>query len=297
MDSRDVLEITKEELKGKKEIGHGTDGRVLEYGNGELLKIYHVRPDIKQIDSSSDEDIKIYNKKDFKAPKKEDDNVRFYVGEGDGDYVRLGKTDALTRAVSRKHNVVKSILPQRLLYVDKKLVGCTVIRQKGMQIHKLTGMPLKMKKLIMMRVLEAVKELIDNNIYPVDLDNSPYSTKSIYVDENGIMEKVGHSHVLVSVPSLDIHIIDLDGKSTIYTDFKSPNLERQSCASFNRLMKEFLLKLDLDELQTEEDVIAALTEANVEYEYIDKITHDEMTLKDLYHFITSYNYRSKGIVR
>ena len=100
-----------------------------------------------------------------------------------------------------------------MVYIDGKLAGCTLIPQKGIPIHKLIGiLPFKEKVIILLDVLKSVKELTDHYIYPIDLDNSPYTSKARYDNK-----PVGHSHVLVTLVPLKTNIIDL----MINLDYKS----------------------------------------------------------------------------
>ena len=286
------LYLTEEEALKllKNEIGHGTDGRVLPYNKKELLKVYHeyLKKQKQKNDQFSDE-VKIYHKKDLKFAKESKDAMYFYADEGNGNYIRLDKVEALTKAIARQPEIVLSKLPQRLLYIDGKVSGCTLSYQKGIPIHQFMGFPLPFKKKVLLKTLEAVKELIDHNIYPIDLDNSPYSTKSIYVNEKGIMEKVGHSHVLVSLVPFEIHLIDLDGKSTIYTNFHSDKFAMDSYASFTRLMKEFLIHLDLDEELTEEELENYYQNLGISDETLYKLTTEQMNYQDLKEFIKNYS--------
>ena len=79
---------TKNETKKliKKEIGRGTDGRVLKIDNKTLVKLYHAAYErimnVKNIDNDNlqNEDVKIYKvgtTKDY--AKESNDNMRFYL--------------------------------------------------------------------------------------------------------------------------------------------------------------------------------------------------------------------------
>ena len=290
IDNGKSLYFTKEEIEEllKKEVGHGTDGRVLPYTKKELLKLYHDSLKMmKENQSSLVDDIKIYDKNKINFKRESDDQTSFYAKD-DAEYIRLHKVESLKKATSRQEGIVHSKLPQRLVYIDGHLAGCTLAFQKGIEIHKLTGLPLVMKKKIMLKVLDATHELVENHIYPIDLDNSPFSSKAIYVNEQNVMEKVGHSHVLVTLMPLEVHLIDLDGKSTIYTDFKNEQLEQDSYASFTRLMKEFLLNFNLDEMQAYEDMNFAFKDYITDEAFLDKLIQDHLNYEELVQFISNY---------
>jgi hypothetical protein len=148
-------------------------------------------------------------------------------------------------------------------------------------------LPFALKRKIMKKVLYNVKELMDNYIYHIDLDNSPFTKNSCYTNDEGKTELVGHSHVIINPVTLKPQLIDLDGKSTVYTDSYSKKLEHQSLASFNRLMIEFMLGIDLDEYKDEEDLSYILEKIGIDIEYIDMLVSNNMTYEDLNNFLDS----------
>ena len=174
-----------------------------------------------------------------------------------------------------------------MAYIDGKLSGCTLIPQNGIPIHKLKGLlPINIKALILKDVLISVKELTDNYIYPIDLDNSPYTTKAIYNKE-----MVGHSHVYVKLIPLKTAIIDLDGKSTVYTDFESDYHIQLTYSSFKRLMDEILFDIDYDlEYEDYELKNEYLNKGVPEY-LIDNLVYGTPNYEDLFFLLESFIYQ------
>lgn len=93
--------------------------------------------------------------------------------------------------------------------------------------------------------------------------------------------------MIINPVTLKPQLIDLDGKSTVYTDSYSKKLEHQSLVSFNRLMIEFMLGIDLDEYKDEEDLSYILEKIGIDIEYIDMLVSNNMTYEDLNNFLDS----------
>ena len=226
-----ALYLTSEELSKLKEVGHGTDGIVYEYHKGYLIKIYRNN---------------FHN------------NVHYYVKE-DGVRRELPQEEAFDKIIEKQQRVVKTRLPQKLVYVDGKFVGVLLEKAKGIQIHKLMGMPFSYRKKVMLEVIDAIKELLDNGIYHEDLANSPF-TIAAYQDQDAKKPKHGHSHVLLNPFTMKISIIDLEGRSTIYHDQIENSEEEISMESLTNLIFEFLFQIeeneyDIDSLNPKNDYV------------------------------------------
>lgn len=224
------------------EVGHGTDGVVFKYNKDYLIKIYRKDflkyPDELLDGPKDDSDMKTYdpmNKPKF-VPIRQ--NIEFTIKEGDTQ-LRLAEEEAIKETIKKQKRITKTRLPQKLVYVDGKFVGVLLKTVHGIQVHKLTGAPLSYKKKVMHAILDAVEELLTNNVYHTDLDNSPYATVS-YSSSDKTVKSYGHSHVLLNPFTLKVNIIDLDGKSATYTDYYDEQLEKMSLQSLTRLMFEFL---------------------------------------------------------
>lgn len=289
------VNLTYDELNAllDKEIGHGTDGRVISFDRNRLIKLYHkyvryYKNKKQAIATEDDTDMKIYHKGDYKKVDDTFDMFRFYEKEENGEFIRIRNGEAAIKsAQERQMKVTNTRLPQNSVYIDGKFAGCTLLTIRGIQMHKLIGLPFALKRKIMKKVLYNVKELMDNYIYHIDLDNSPFTKNSCYTNDEGKTELVGHSHVIINPVTLKPQLIDLDGKSTVYTDSYSKKLEHQSLASFNRLMIEFMLGIDLDEYKDEEDLSYILEKIGIDIEYIDMLVSNSMTYEDLNNFLDS----------
>ncbi len=236
------LDLTEEEFRKiqRHEIGHGTDGVVYKYHRGYLIKVY--RQNIEE--PSILEKTKEYDRENPPKFALEKSNLTFYFkSKDDVDRIRVNKEKAMEYIREKQLKVVKTHLPKKLVYVDGKFVGVLLKKVKGIQIHKLTGAPFKIRKKIALEVIEAVKELLENNIYHEDLGNSPFSESPS--PEHGIYNpSYGHSHVLLNPFTMKINVIDLEGKSTIYTNYIDKAEEEISLTNLTTLLFEFLFQVD-----------------------------------------------------
>lgn len=263
------------------EIGHGTDGMVFKYDKEYLIKIYHNR--LKFIDNkiTDDSDIKIYNgdisRNRFCEPIT-------YIDEED---VKLRSNYAIDTIINRQKQVKRTHLPKAPVYINERFAGYLIKKLNGIQIHKLSGMPLKYKKIILKEVIESVEELLENHIYHVDLANSP-NAQSLRLNNRGEIENVGHSHVLVNPFNLKTHIIDLDGKSTIYTERKREDYERKSMYGLCILILEFLLNIDFKEYEENIDgIFNLLAEKEIYNKFIEPLGYCELNIEQSKDFVKS----------
>lgn len=189
--------------------------------------------------------------------------------------------------INRQDQVKRTHLPKTPVYIDERFAGYLIKRLSGIQIHKLAGMPLKYKKIIMQEVIESVTELLENYIYHVDLANSPIA-QSLRVNSRGEIENVGHSHVLVNPITLKANIIDLDGKSTIYTERKREDYERKSMYGLCVLILEFLLNIDFKEYEENiNELLNLLEKMNISKEFIEPLGYCELNIKQAKDFVKS----------
>lgn len=245
----------------KRQLGHGTDGTVFKYKRNELIKIYHsnIYSLLSCINALNDDDIKIYQKGSLNEKRSEHLTAYFY-SEKNNEHLRMRPKLAIKDIILRQKDVTMTDLPKNLVYIENRFAGYVLKRVYGRQIHTLSSLPTTKKKIIMLRVIKKVRELLDNNIYHVDLDNSPYSTKSHLFTPSGEFESVGHSHVLVDY-KLEPWLIDLEGKSTIYTEKYDPKSEEDCLKSLCKLLIEFLLDINLDEISDSAFELNALYDA------------------------------------
>ena len=236
------LDLTEEEFRKiqRHEIGHGTDGVVYKYQGGYLIKVYY--QNVKEASMLAKSTF--YDRENPPKFAVEKQHLTFYFkSKDDKDRVRINKEKAIDLIAEKQLKVVKTQLPKKLVYVDGKFVGVLLKKVKVIQIHKLTGAPFKLRKKIALEVIAAVKELLENNIYHEDLGNSPFSeTPSPTHGEYN--PSYGHSHILLNPFTMKINIIDLEGKSAIYTNYIDKAEEEISLTNLTTLLFEFLYQVD-----------------------------------------------------
>ena len=272
----------------KYEIGHGTDGGVYRVGDGQLIKIYHKRiKTIDELEITDDSDMKFYNKDTI--VHKFDKEPITYFRYSDED-IKIRSKDAIFRAIERQESITRTHLPKNVVYINGHFAGCVLQYIKGIQIHKLHFLPLSKRKQIMKEVLISVKELLDNYIYHVDLSNSPYS-KKLFINNEGVTEHLGHSHVLVNPFTLKPNIIDLDGKSTVYMEHYSSDYEELCMYNLSVLLIEFLLGLNTDDYDFEfnefEKLASDLSDMGIEKEFIDDLSKYELKIDQAFDLVDS----------
>ncbi len=298
INSSKPLYLTSEEARNliMKRSSYGTDGKVFRANSKYLIKLYYSKisrllskEKINDVIDEEDKDIKIYYPKTIKFENKPIEEVIYYSEEevlGEKE-IKVRSPQAIILAMDRQMRVKKTHLPQNAVYIDGNFAGCILLAEHGLQIHSLTGMPLNYKKKIMKNVLANISELFDNCIYHLEMDNKPNSKNAILVHDDGVIEEVGHSHVLVNPITLIPKIIDLEGKSTRYTSTPSSKFEKLSMEGICMLMIEFLLTIDLDEYNEVEDLAYILENIGVKAEYIDSLSHYDMGLEEANDFVDS----------
>lgn len=267
------LYLAKEDFGKLKEVGHGTDGCVFKYKKNTLVKVYH--KDLIKFDNYDE----ILTKKDKvykgeKIPFKGSvANCNYYLND-DNDVIKIRTEDALKKAVEKQKDVSRTKLPKGAFYINNRFVGVVLDRINGVQIHKLSIMPLKYKYQIIKSLLLDVDELLKNNVYHVDLSNSPYSTKCCTRDKDGnVIAIKGHSHVLVNPLTKKTNIIDLDGKSTIYTEKYSEKFEKACIDNICTLLVEFLYNVDTDDI-TDDEIYYELLGKDIDETIANKLAYE-----------------------
>ena len=238
------LDLTSDEFSKiiESEIGHGTDGVVFKYNKDYLIKLYRTNFFKEPSELVKNAETKVYDKnnKPKFVPIKQ--NISFYIKE-DKDIMKLTEESSIDRIVEKQKRITKTELPKKLVYVDGRLVGVLLKKVKGIQVHKLTGAPFAYKKKVTLAIIDALKELLENNIYHVDISNSPYADTSYYQGDD-YKKSHGHSHVLLNPFTMKVNIIDLDGKSAIYTDYINKDFEEATMLDLSTLVFEFLYGID-----------------------------------------------------
>lgn len=276
--------LTRQELNDlrnyTKEAGHGSDGRVFPYKKKYLIKLYRkslTLDEIAEVDKNgpfgNDEDIKIYvmkkdrdakQEKEYKANYKNNHNQFITYYKKDDDIpehdTKLAASEAISAAIRRQSKIKRTKLPVASVYYTHKFIGCIIEKLNGISIHKLMWLPMKAKIKIINSVIDDLEELMNNHVYHKDLSNSPYANVG-YIDENGKqINEPGHSHVLVNPITLKTNIIDLDGKSTIYTERDDDNLKEACIRELLVLVLEYVFAVQLYDYSA--------VEAEAEYNYL-----------------------------
>lgn len=237
--------------------------------------------------------VKIYEKGNYDERVFDVLTAYIYNEESD-ERLKLPSKNAIKLAIEKQKRITKTRLPKNLVYVEKIFAGCLIDYQKGIQIHKLKGLPFSLKRQITLEILKIVRELIENNIYHVDLDNSPYSSKSVFIHSNGTKELVGHSHILVDY-RLHPHLIDLEGKSTIYTQRKDELYEHECLFRLMNLIFDFLFDIDIDGLYNidfeKEALEFELEKAGVDDKHIAIVSEYNSSIDEIEDFVKTLNIR------
>ena len=122
-------------------------------------------------------------------------------------------------------------------------------------------------------LLNKVQELIDNNIYPVDL-----CQKGI----NNLYDK-NYANVLLNYKNEPI-LIDLDGKSALYSEVPNELYNKHTCTTLSNLIFEILTREDIQEDYNDEDYDAIrqyLTKAGLTDELVERFLENEMSMEDI----------------
>ena len=266
----------------KYEIGKGTNGSVYRVPyylfntpKGTLLKIYHTN--ITFIDN---DDIKIYHIGDIKKSLYIEKLLYF-----DNDNVHISFNDAIYKVINRQSKIKLTDLPKKVIYINNYFSGYVLKEQYGIQIHYLTGLPLVLKYKIMKNIILKIEELINNYIYPIDIDNSPFG-KCAYQDIYGNLKHVGHSNILINPFNFNPSIIDLDGNSTVYTDNYNEYYYKQTILKLNILLLEFLFGINLDGFYNDDNdlsncIIESLNKYSINNYFIDGLSDLSLSINDI----------------
>lgn len=179
----------------------------------------------------------------YKVYKAYDELIR-EPGVGD-KYSSFYSEQNIITAMSRQPYIHNTSLPLAPLYIDDEFRGCVI--KKHSFCFPIQGINMLSKKriiIILKKLLNDVKEWCDNGVYHLDL-----STKEI--------DSKPHSNVLVNISGIP-KIIDLDGKSTIYSDSSDLNYEYRSYLSLSTLILELLYDIDPNDDMDYNDVSSLL---------------------------------------
>ena len=239
-------------------VGSGVDGSVYRTSKDTAYKFYHKQNYFINIPDAvvDEEGVIISDFKDLRPYHKVEANESIYYTDEEG--VILSRDEAIKKAIAKQENVKLTNLPQNTIYLNDKIIGCVYkYYPNKLGIYASVYLPLKKRLIICKRIMEKVKELLDNNIYPVTLAQSedifPFRRKS--------------SNVLIGM-DLDPIIIDLDGISAMYSDNYSEKYYNRTLVSLSSLILELISRVELansakdDELAVEY-YISTMYEAGV----------------------------------
>jgi hypothetical protein len=238
MGTRTGAFLTQKELEelSKKKIGQGKEGKVYRIGNGLLFKIYYkihpcereriVHVCLKAYEEDEDNVKKVLDDSDIRIEIEKTIEVRPYDVDNDG-VKKVYSIDQINEAMKKQKKVKNTSLPLCPIYIDNKLGGVVLKEHKwSYNIHLIAFIPLKWRLILLKKTLENLKELCDNYIYPQDFGN-----------QDEVMYP--HSNILVSIKG-NIHFIDLEGKTTIYTEKENANFKRSSYKEFYYLFLDVI---------------------------------------------------------
>jgi hypothetical protein len=236
-----------EKIKNNK-IGQGREGQIYKISNKLLYKIYykldpHEREEIAHVclrEYEVDEDgVKKVKDNAKKINVEEVISVKPYYVDNEG-VKKVYSIDQIDEAVKRQQNVKQTTLPLGPIYIDNRLGGVALKYHKGyFNFHIISMFPEKLRLKKLRTVLEKLKELCDNNIYPIDYANQfdgPHP----------------HSNIIINIKG-NVEFIDLEGKSTMYTQDYSERYESTAYAEFYYLFLDIMYGEKISDNMTEED--------------------------------------------
>ena len=262
----EAVYLNNEDLNKYKSIGKGTEAKVYKVNNEYLYKIYTIplranKNDVDNNDYQIDNDgVKVVT--DIKKTSvKNVDPYPYYIDASGVKKVYSEKV--IYDAMERQKNIKGTYLPQAPIYVDGKFKGCVLKNHNHyINMHSMFLLPKKTKLQILSKLLVKVKELTDNNIYHCDLCN--YKT-----------DEYTHSNVLINPLTLNTEIIDVDGKSTVYSKTYNDILYNRTYLNFNLLTIKYLYDIDFSKELSNEDIDSLI-------EHLIDLTHlDYKTVYDI----------------
>ena len=257
--------------KYKKCIGSGVDGSIYKINNSIVYKFYHKGNDfITNPGAVLDEDgVIISDFKSLRPYNRVTNNEHIYYTDGDG--VILSREEAIFKAIDKQKDIKLTDLPKKIIYLNNKIVGCEYkYYPQKFGIYASAYLPLKARLIICKKIMIKVKELLDNNIYPLTLaqrdDMFPFK-------KNGSNVLLGHK--------LEPIIVDLDGISAMYSNTFSNRYYKQTLVSLSSLILELLSKVEIaDNIEDDEmlinELINSIHMAGISLEYVKKYIDNNM---------------------
>lgn len=266
---KDAIFLSKNDVANleKKRIAAGTEGTIYRLGNGTLFKIYHQYSDESLFTINpvyDDEGVNIADYKNKKGTIRKATTLRYLNEEG----TRLTREEALYKAIERQKDIHETFLPQNIIYVDGRIKGCVLHEHKNtLNIYTIDKIPFKYRLKVLKKLLIKVQELVEHNIYHIDLAQRPNKT-------------FPNTNVLLQLPS-NPEIIDLDGHSAIYTEFFSDKALKKTESSLAMLVMETLTGMNLETYLNSMDISGLLTPVELENVIVENILATNKKLDSL----------------
>lgn len=276
MSSKLEVFLTQEELEklSKKKIGQGKEGKVYRASNGLLYKIYykidpHERKEIvhlklREYEVDDDNVKRVVEASDVRIDVKKTIELKPFDVDRDG-VKKVYSIDQIEEARKRQPKIKNTSLPLGPIFIDNKFGGVVLKEHKRCyNLHIISMLPTKLRLKILKRVLENLKELCDNCIYPIDFANPD---EAYYP----------HSNILINMFG-KVEFIDLEGKTTVYTKDEHEYFKSYSYHEFYLLFLDIMYGEKLPRgSETEKDtseVEQALLEKGILNEYIKYLWDD-----------------------
>ncbi len=271
-----------------KQIGEGKEAKVYVDPNNSnnLLKLYKkklaIYDPIDINEEIDDFDTKVFDKLVSIVKNYNDLNILPKYVDSEG--VKIYTKSAIKLAINRQELIKLTTLPRDVIYLNNRFVGCVIKRHKlSFQIHKIWNLLPKSAKInIMFKLKTIIDELVYNYIYPIDLNNKP--TDKLY----------SHSNILVSY-NLTPHLIDLDGNSTLYYEYKNSMYEEMTYNSLARLFLELITDLEDDytfdeEINEYNRINNSLSNNSLNNKLLNKIYSNNITSENLDEFLSNLSH-------
>lgn len=255
------LQLTKRDielLKSRKlELGRGTDGIIYKTGNrhdrDSLYKIYHKSYSVTNTNSNighmDKEGVKVID--DISLLKNITNYSRYKTQYINEEGTRVNGINSVYKAIERQKYIQRTKLQKRPIYIDGNFGGTVLhYHKKQLPIGILKLFPLNIQLKVLRELLISEEELLDNYIYHVDL--------SLKTDQ-----QYKKANVLLSCyPFLYPNIIDIDGKSAVYTESYNSTYYQKSLRTYKNLVTEILFDIDSEKID------------DADYEYLnDKLSN------------------------
>ncbi|MBE6159076.1 MAG: hypothetical protein E7159_04565 [Firmicutes bacterium] len=263
---KQVIRLTSKEIdeikKKNKVVGTGREAELYKVGPN-VYKFYKDNDQVIKIDNAIlDEDgVNVSCYKKLRNISKKDDNRILTYKDNDG--VILAKEEAIMKAIEAGSKVKLSYLPNNIIYEGNKAIGCVYPYYKNtLGIYSSAYVHKRLKLMACKDLVSKVEELLDNNIYPLNLDKRNVSNP-ITRDDCDVLLEHGFNY--------GVHIVDLDGSSTLYTESYSHNKTSIVLSALSSMVLEVLTKIKLYEDNLSDDDFG-LDNSNYSYyqEYVNK---------------------------